>query len=98
MHCEQGTTTEPYALALRSKSVHLLIVILIARFVRRSKTMPNPQQIREQRIQELVDSFDSCPEFVDSIIRVARAKFPLVRDQTIYDYGAAAYRILKDKK
>ena len=60
--------------------------------------MPNPQQIREERIQELVDSFDKCPEFVDSIVRVARAKFPLVRDPTNSDYAAAAYRILKDKK
>ena len=98
MHCAQGTTTEPYALALRLKSAHLPIVILIARFVRRPKTMPNPQQIREQRIQELVDSFDSCPEFVDNIVRVAQAKFPLVREQTIHDYAATAFRILKDKK
>lgn len=57
--------------------------------------MPNAQQIREERIQLLVNAFKKCPEFVDPIILKARQLFPFVREQTIKDYAATAWRILR---
>lgn len=74
---------------LRVQVVHTMIPIL------KVKQMPNPTQIRERRINELLHSFDKTPEFIDIVILRANVLFPLVRYKTRHDYAEAVWSIMK---
>jgi len=61
--------------------------------------MPNPTQIRNQRIEELIQRFQSFNiDTIDTILAYAFERFPAVRPQTVKSYAVAAFRILRRKE
>jgi len=61
--------------------------------------MPSPTQIRNQRIEELVEAFQGIDiDKIDVILAFAFERFSAVRPQTVKSYAVAAFRILKRKK
>jgi len=61
--------------------------------------MPNPSQIRNQRIDELVEAFQGIDiDKIDVILAFAFERFPAMRPQTVKSYAVAAFRILKRKE
>ena len=60
--------------------------------------MPSPTQMRNQRIEELVDAFQGLGiDKIDVILAFAFERFPAIRPQTVKSYAVAAFAILKRK-
>ena len=61
--------------------------------------MPNPEQVRQQRIEELFADFNGKNvAVIDTIIRRAFAKYPFLKERTAREYAEAVLRMLEAKK
>lgn len=61
--------------------------------------MPTPTQIREQRINKLVETFKNRNiSTIDDIYKTALNLFPTTRKETVKEYAETALRILQTKK
>ena len=61
--------------------------------------MPSPEQVRQQRIEELFADFNSkSVAVIDPIIHRAFEKYPFLKARTAREYAEAVLRMLEAKK
>lgn len=61
--------------------------------------MPSPEQVRQQRIEELFAEFNGKNmTLIDPIIRRASEKYPFLKERTKREYAEAVLWLLEAKK
>lgn len=61
--------------------------------------MPTPEQVRQQRLEELFKEFNGKGTvLIDNIFKRALEKYPFMREEKAKEYAIAVLRMLKAKK